>query len=176
MITLKIDAAKKQFFNGDKILKQVEHSKSRAYSRIGAFVRSVMRRLIRRSKKISAPGKPPKSHTGKLRDNIFFIKHPRGVVIGPALLNGSSDVEPQGQSVPDTLETGGRVLIRQLFYRGKWQSVNAVPRRYRAGLKERRTQGKIKKRPYAIEALRVAHKNKSMESFFKLVGPGSAST
>jgi hypothetical protein len=76
-------------------------------SRFGAFVRTAARSSIRRRKASSKPGQPPSSHTGLLKQHIYFIYEPnnRSVVIGPALLNERQQSPP----VPELLENGGLV-------------------------------------------------------------------
>jgi hypothetical protein len=65
-------------------------------------VRQTARTSIRKRHSISPPGRPPSSHTGLLKRNIFFVFSPetRSVVIGPILLNTHTDA-------PRLLEHGG---------------------------------------------------------------------
>lgn len=55
----------------------------------------------------SAPGEPPKSITGLLRNHIYFVYEPveKSVIIGPARLNTPSPA-------PGVLEHGGTVNFR----------------------------------------------------------------
>lgn len=55
-------------------------------SQAGAYVRSVIRFSIRRSKRASVPGEPPKTRRGALRQSLLFSveKERERVLIGPA--------------------------------------------------------------------------------------------
>ena len=101
-----------QFFDRDAVLKRLDRSEARLLSRAGAFVRTRARRSIRKRKRISAPGKPPSSHTGFYKKSILFgyDKKKRSVVIGPSANFG-------GSKVPSLLEFGGR---------GKYQGKTAI--------------------------------------------------
>ena len=114
---------KEFFFDRAKVERMVDQKTRKALGRIGALVRQVARRSIRKRKAASAAGSPPSSHTGKLRDNIFFAYDPSttSVVIGPTPFNGRSYVAvPGGGSliagaVPSVLERGGKVGVRELW-------------------------------------------------------------
>jgi len=172
MIKIKLDGIKKAIQGIENIQGQMSKQKRRAFFRIGSYVRGVMRRLIRRGKKPSQPGQPPKSHTGLLRNSIFYIVHQDGVQIGPALLRGTKgDAKPVGQNVPELLEFGGEIKIKEVLRRGRWQRVKKY------GIRD---QGKPKRdrivtiapRSYAKRALDIARKKDTLTKFFKLVGPG----
>lgn len=60
------------FFDDERVIRAVERGRRQALSRAGAYVRTRARSSIRKSKKISEPGKPPRSHTGKLKRGILF--------------------------------------------------------------------------------------------------------
>src|SRR5690606_22150795 len=77
-------------------------------SKFGAFVRRGSRNSIRKRKKVSEPGKPPSSHSGLLRQSIFFVYEPSraSVVIGPVELN-------RGTEAPRLLEHGGRAVRKK---------------------------------------------------------------
>lgn len=97
------------FFDSPKVKRAVDRALRRTLSRFGAFVRTRSRTSIRKSKKISAPGSPPRSHVGLLRNLILFGYEPatKSVVIGPALLR-----KLPGKTIPETLEYGGRLIMR----------------------------------------------------------------
>lgn len=90
------------FFDKDVVKRLISDQKMRTFSKFGAFQRQAQRSLIRKRKAPSAPGSPPSSHLGTLRDLIFFAYDPAAdsVVVGPAI----SD-RPKG--APKTLEFGG---------------------------------------------------------------------
>lgn len=78
------------FFDGKKVMNAVDKAARNALSRFGAFVRQRARSLIRSRKRASLPGEPPSSHTGYLKNNIFFSYEPasQSVVIGPVPIGG----------------------------------------------------------------------------------------
>jgi hypothetical protein len=105
MITLK--AAKGNFFDRASVTNAVDAASRRVLSWFGAFVRTRAKRSIRRRKRVSAPGQPPASHVGLLKNLIFFSwdQQARSVVIGPTLINRST-------GAPETLEYGGSTVIQ----------------------------------------------------------------
>ena len=115
-----INQAKSQFFDQQKVLRPKDRAVRRVLSRFGAFVRTTARRSIRRRKRSSEPGQPPRSHTGLLRRLIFFAYEPtsENVVIGPA------DLSSKRGDAPHALEEGGRSQI------GPQQTAYIEPRPY----------------------------------------------
>ena len=79
--------------------------------RLGAFARTVARRSMRKRKKASKPGAPPRVITGKLKKGIFFAidKRNLSVAVGPMKINraGGKSIASGGE-VPRVLEEGGR--------------------------------------------------------------------
>lgn len=127
MIEFKINQAKTFFFDRP-VVAAVDKAARANLSKFGAFVRRTAKGLIRKSKKPSAPGQPPKSHTGLLRDFLFFAFDPgaRTVVIGPARLNKPG-------LAPQTLEHGGRATVyRRVKGQRKPATVHIAPRPYMA--------------------------------------------
>lgn len=102
---MKLDQAKGLFFDRAAVTNAASRAERKVLSRFGAFVRREARNSIRRRRKISEPGKPPSSHTGLLKRNIFFVHEPNrsSVVIGPVLLN-------KGTDAPALLEHGGTAV------------------------------------------------------------------
>ena len=92
------------FFDRAKIKNKVDARTRKVLSKFGSFVRQTARRSIRRRKGTSRPGKPPFSHTGKLKRFIYFGYDPnrRSVVIGPVVFPKKS-----GKALP-ALEYGGK--------------------------------------------------------------------
>jgi hypothetical protein len=107
MIDIKFEAAKKMFFDRQKVLKAVDKATQKVFSKFGAYVRQRAKTSIRKRKAVSQAGQPPSSHTGLLRSFIFFgyDRPKKSVVIGPVRLNSKS-----GDALP-TLEYGGRAKI-----------------------------------------------------------------
>ena len=98
---------KKMFFDRTAVTDNVDRATRRMLSRFGVFVRTTARYRIRKRKKISQPGSPPSSHTGLLKQFIYFGYDPaqRSVVIGPVKLNAKHG------DVPHILEYGGSTTI-----------------------------------------------------------------
>lgn len=123
MFRYTVDAAKGLFFDSRTVEKAASRAERRALSKFGAFVRTGARGSIRTSKdgKASAPGRPPKSHTGRIKKFIFFAYDPdrRSVVIGPAKFAGAiSDLgalESGGVSTR-VVERGGKKVRRKARY------------------------------------------------------------
>ncbi len=103
----RIDHAKGLFFDTLAVEAAATRTERRVLSRFGAYVRRRARSSIRRRKKPSEPGSPPSSHTGLLRQFIWFFydADERSVIIGPARLNTTTG------NVPEILEYGGRAVI-----------------------------------------------------------------
>lgn len=80
------------FFDTDKVRLAMDEAERRAQSKMGAYVRTRAKSLLRRRKKISAPGSPPSVHS---TDSIATLKNirfgydtaSRSTVIGPLGLN-----------------------------------------------------------------------------------------
>lgn len=108
MIGIKLDAAKKLFFDARRVENPAARAQLKMLSRFGAFVRRRAMSSIRRRKRISDPGQPPSSHTDLLKRFIFFFveKSDRNVIIGPILLN-------RGNDAPRLLEHGGDAVRRR---------------------------------------------------------------
>ena len=125
---------KQAFFDPSKVIKGMDRASARALSKFGAFVRTRARTSIRYRKDAAAPGQPPSAHksgmrtktnrktgvtkrqpSSPLRDNIYFYydRETKSVIIGPTLTTGQSarGGRPQGKTVPETLEKGGRVVL-----------------------------------------------------------------
>lgn len=120
MIDLKV---KQSFFDRKPVMKKMDQSTRRVFSRFGAYVRRSAKSSIRPRKRISTPGSPPSSHTGLLKKFIFFGFDPRNqsVVIGPARLSQKGRGDPRNPA-PALLEYGGTTMLRQ---RGKGQRKRA---------------------------------------------------
>jgi hypothetical protein len=97
---------KKLFFDRKKVETAAERRIRRALSRFGAFVRQAAKSSIPSRKGISAPGSPPSSHTGTLRNAIYFHYDPatRSVVIGPIAMG-------KGGTGALALEVGGHIKV-----------------------------------------------------------------
>jgi hypothetical protein len=128
MIEIKLDKAKQLFFDRQMVVGAMDKATHAALARGGAIIMREARRSIKpgtvmargrvkagerrkvASVRVSAPGNPPYSQTGLLRDNIFFIATPgrfggASVKIGPILIG-----RPTG--APDNLEFGATLTMR----------------------------------------------------------------
>ncbi|RPI59140.1 MAG: hypothetical protein EHM48_09340 [Planctomycetaceae bacterium] len=136
----------------------IDSAKRANLSRQGAFVRRAAKSLIRKRKKASEPGSPPSSHTGLLREFIYFAYEPftQSVIIGPVKTNQvffDGDGEPVTGTVPEVLEYGGSIRVREVFQYGKWRRADLRSRRKLAGLPSRLRKVTIAARPYMAPAL-----------------------
>ncbi len=106
---------KQCFFDRQAVTRKVAPATRKVFSKFGAFVRRTAKGSIRKRRRPAPPGSPPSSHTGLLKQFIFFGYEPerRSVVIGPARLNQRGRGE-----APSLLEHGGRTTLAR---RGKRQ-------------------------------------------------------
>jgi hypothetical protein len=119
MIGMKIDEAKSQFFDREKVIAATTVAERRVLSRFGSFVRtraisSMLGHAVRKGFGVkskvtnregaSDPGKPPNPHTGLIVKFLFFVYEPQAhnVIIGPAKLNS-----PISDNALEVLEYGG---------------------------------------------------------------------
>lgn len=128
MLGLTVRAAKRNFFDREKVQRAVDKATHRVLSRFGAFVRQRAKTSIRYRKKPSMAGRPPHAHrtmlrlkksrkagqkpqmVSPLREFLFFAydEAKKSVVIGPALLNARS-----GAMALKALEYGGPSMIEE---------------------------------------------------------------
>jgi len=132
ILTLNMNELKSRF-NAGLVLSAVDRAKKRNLTKQAAFTRRSAKSSIRRRRRTSAPGSPPSSHSGLLRKLIYFIYEPstQSVVIGPMLTNQARKLSKyrltQNKTVPETLETGGRVT-RTSVRTGRTKRVYVQPR------------------------------------------------
>lgn len=100
-MALDFQALKNTFFDARAVEKAMDKKTRAGLSKFGAFVRRRAKSSIRQSKKISAPGQPPKSHKGWLKQHLYFAwdSTRRTVVVGPTPLGRGT--------APRALEHGG---------------------------------------------------------------------
>jgi len=112
MFTMDCKGFKGLFFDRQRITAALNKARRRALGRAGACVRTVAKRSIRKRKKSSAPGQPPSSHEGSLRQLIYFGYDARAdtYVVGPIGFKKSE--------APHALEHGGQATITK-YRKGK---------------------------------------------------------
>jgi hypothetical protein len=120
-----VDQAKSMFFDTKAVEKAVDGAERKNLSEAGAYIMTTARGLIRSGKKAARPGQPPKSHTRRLKANIFFVwdASSRSVVVGPARFASGDG------TAPSALEFGG-TFRRVLRKRGKPVSAHYQPHPY----------------------------------------------
>jgi hypothetical protein len=125
---------KKSFFDRAAVQQSVDKAGRKVLSKFGAFVRTRAKTSIRKRKPSSAPGQPPSSHVGLLKNFILFgyDAEAKSVVIGPAKLN-----QKRGEA-PMVLEHGGTAVIERW---GRKRRVQIAARPYMApALEQERPQ------------------------------------
>jgi hypothetical protein len=150
--------AKNLFFDRQAVTSQVDAATRKALSKAGAFVRRSSRSSIRRRKRVSRPGEPPSAHStdpvASIK-NILFAYEPQNqsVVIGPVRLNGKQVVGGAivSGTVPQTLEFGGTVGLREKRVGKRWVSIGR--RKARPGQPTRIRKVKYAPRPFMGPAL-----------------------
>lgn len=157
--TAKLIDVKKMFFDRPAIKNAMGKAKLKFLSKAGAFVMRRARQSIRSSKKISAPGQPPRAHGQKrLKRNIFFAfdRAAEITLVGPLFLNQidrNKDGKPTQGTVPNVLEYGGTIRILEVLRNGQWRRVDQRSTRHIAGLPTRLRTVRISPRPFMQPAL-----------------------
>jgi len=70
-------------FRKSHVMSVMRREERRYLFRVGAFVRKTMMRLMPVRKRPSAVGRPPHSHTKRLKRSIRFAVEDAGVIVGP---------------------------------------------------------------------------------------------
>lgn len=139
------------FFDRKVVIDAVGKAAARNLSKAGAYIRTSARSSIRKRKRVSKPGEPPSSHTGHLKEYIWFAFDPRAesVVVGPVGFNQKSvsNGEIVSGVVPVILEKGGTIGIREVLTRWGWQT-RGRSRRREQGLPTRVRKASYEARPY----------------------------
>lgn len=168
MASIGFQLEKAIYFDRKIIMHALGKAKARELSKLGSYVRRTARWSIRQRKRASNPGEPPSSHTGVLRNFIFFGYDARtqSVVIGPATTNQifyDMQLNPRTGIVPPVLEYGGEYKKYEAFWPGrdggKWCRIHHRSPKRVAKLKKRYRTVKIKKRPFMGPALRANESN-----------------
>ncbi|MFO0204230.1 MAG: hypothetical protein ACK528_14000 [Alphaproteobacteria bacterium] len=105
--------------NFQTILKRAKKGKLNAFRRGGAYVRGIMRRLIkhRKNPNLASPvGTPPYAHfLPGIKNTIQFVASSEKVIIGPQLDRSKPNISP----VPGALEYGGYTMVKTFRKRKK---------------------------------------------------------
>lgn len=147
---------KKFFFDRGLVMATVGRARAGWMGKAGAFIRRTARFLIRARGRVSRPGEAPTSHTGLLREHIYFALDPnrRSLVVGPLRfnqlsLNGAGFVSG---AVPRVLEHGGEIgVVEEQLSGGLWVRKDLRSRRRQRPTRVRRVT--IAPRPFMGPAL-----------------------
>lgn len=159
MLKLKIADVKRMFFDRSAVAGAVDKASLRVLSTFGAFVRRSARSSIRKAKRSSLPGEPPKAKVGTLRDFLYFSHDSQrdSVIVGPSKTNQvffNGDGKPVTGTVPQVLEEGGFIRVMEVFKWGKWRKADLRSKRRNAGLPTRLRTVRIAPRPFMGPALK----------------------
>ncbi len=142
MISIKIQTS----WNPAQLVKAAERAKLAVFRRGGAIVAGIMRRSMKSSRKISAPGSAPAVHSRPgIKGLIRFDATAERALIGPMF---DASKSKHGVSIPFVLEHGGtvRAKVKPVSKRGE-------PRAARLARKSKMANIKVRKRPFAKPAL-----------------------
>jgi hypothetical protein len=94
------------FFDRQAVIRCVDKAILKNLNYIGGYIKRVAKNSIKKASArhaVSTVGKPPLSHTGLLKQHIYYAFDPQAqsVVVGPALLNA------KGKNAPHNLEYCG---------------------------------------------------------------------
>jgi len=155
---------KKAFFDRQRIIDAVDRATRKALSRSLAFVRQTAKTtILRRRKRSSGPGQPPSVHSknpvASLRNILFFYdERTKSGVVGPVKLNQVNLTDIGSQTVPQIMESGGVVGIRE----EQWKSGNPNVwyrrdnrRRVNPGKRYRVRRARYQPRPFMSPALKL---------------------
>jgi hypothetical protein len=159
---------KELFFDRAAVQKAVARGRLRALNRIGGFLRTTSRRGMRSKKGASPPGTPPHAHTKLLKDHLYFSYDQArdSVVIGPALLiSREEDGRPVSGTVPQVLEQGGEIRVREVKRGRGW--ARARSKKAAQGKQTRLVKAEVKARPFMGPALETARKADKLSEFWK---------
>ena len=95
------------FFDTRTVTRAVDRAKRRVLIQQGAYLRKVAQHLIHRRRGASRPGNPPHSHSGLIRDQIFYgyDRAAESVVVGPRVFTR--------RDAPGVHEFGGTLPSRR---------------------------------------------------------------
>jgi hypothetical protein len=115
MLNVTLKQAKVKF-SEKPILSAKDKGTRKALKSIGALVRTVARRSMKKKKTASQPGQPPRVIEGKLKRFLFFVvDNAESVTIGPAKLaeTGTPSILEYGGVKKNRVRRNGRRAIQQ---------------------------------------------------------------
>lgn len=150
---------KNQFFDRKLVENQLRRDEHRKLWKIGRFLRTRSRAMLRRRKRVSKPGQSPSVRASSrqfatLKNILYYYDaDTRSVIIGPRFVNGTRPVNSNAVSVPQLLELGGHQQIEEYISPddGEW-SVGVTPGRRRA-FETRKRVARYEPRPFMGPAL-----------------------
>ena len=137
IITAKVKGVKgrQKFFNVADLMRDVEEAKQENLKSIGFFVRNIIMKSMRKTKRaVSKPGQPPRAHQGDLRRGIIFKVGKDDVTIGALKYNKifwNDFGKPTKGTVPEILEFGGKINTIEIrkSKNGKWRRLDMRQKR-----------------------------------------------
>jgi len=149
---------KKFFFDRPGVARRIDKARRKRLGRGGGIVRKISRNSMRRLKKPSLPGQPPRVVHGQIKAFTFYAydQDSDGVVIGPQRLpKGTGGTK--AQTVPEAMEYGAKVRVQEVQSQrsGKWRRiVTKQDRQLREHRNTRTRTTKIAPRPFMGPALK----------------------
>lgn len=112
MIGLKLNVAKRNFFDRGLVVRAVDAATRAELATFGSLVMQRIRWMFKSRKSSAAAGQPPTAWQDELRKlTVFaFDTQNKSLVVGPTLLNGR---QPYHIPVPQLLNEGGTVVRKR---------------------------------------------------------------
>ena len=147
---------KRFYFDRQAVVDAIGQAAARGLGKAGAYIRRRAMHSMRKRKKPSKPGQPPSYHANanSLREIQFYYDAQRlSVIVGPILLRTPTNYYgpqlPASQTVPELLEFGGSLTVRERKVGTKWLQYGDRYRKHRT--RERRVT--VAPRPFMGPAL-----------------------
>ena len=129
---------------------------------------------LKRTKRVSAPGKPPSVHTRKALSTIRYEYDYKSLtgVVGPVIQTRTGNKTRNQTTVPATLEHGGSYTIQEHWQQfgfsdqGRWVRTTKGTVRSGQKLRKRKRRITIKPRPFMKPALMFELKSGNLNKAF----------
>jgi len=158
---MRLDAGLKNFFFDRRaVVDAIGRAEAKNLSRIGAFLRTRARSLLRRRKATAPAGSPPSVHTA---DKVLTLKNIQfayeagnhAVIVGPIKFTTRSN-QDMSTTLPNLMEFGGRQVIHEERYAGTQNWYRRDSRYSSRGNKEYRSRvARYAPRPFMRPALEI---------------------